>query len=104
MQGRRAQRLDGGVLAVAVLIDAVVGPILRAGVAPGVAVVAVAAAEKARVPVVVKVEAALAERHQSAGETRVRRGCLARRLGFADHEDGHRRKQRQAHQERGALP
>ena len=103
MKRRRAQRLGAGVLAVAVLIDAVVGPVLGARVAPGIAVIAVAAAEETRVPVVVEIKGALAQGHQIAGEPRVRRACLAGRLGFADHEHGHQRKQRQA-SEQGSLP
>ncbi len=77
---RRAQRLDAGVLAVAVLIDAVIGPVLGARVAPGIVVVAVAAAEETRVPVVVKVEGALAQGHQLTGEPGMGRGGLARWL------------------------
>jgi hypothetical protein len=91
MVTRRAQDRGGRVLAVAVLVDTVVGPVTRAGVALGIAVVAIAAAEETRVAIVVEVEEALALRDELAGQTGARRGRLARRLVFRNREDRHER-------------
>src|SRR5256885_892082 len=65
------------VLAVAVCVDAVAGEVERAGVNLRVAVVAVAAAESARVPVAVEIEQPPSGVQRVAGEGRPRAGDLA---------------------------
>ncbi len=100
LKRRRAQGLGRGVLAVAVLIDAVVGPVARARITLRIAVVAVAAAEEARVAVVVEIGQTLPEGQQLAAQAGVRRSRLAGGLVFRGREDRHQRKKRQTDYQR----
>ena len=100
LKRRRAQGRSGGVLAVAILIDTVVGPIAGAGVAFGIAVVAIATAEEARVAVVVEIGQALTKREQLACQPGARRS-LARGLVLRRRQDRHQGEYRQAKSERG---
>ena len=100
LERRRTQGRGGGVLAVAVLIDAVVGPIARAGIAFRIAVVAVAAAEEARIAVVVEIGQTLSESKQLAGQAGARRGRLARRFVFRGRENRDQGERGQADRQR----
>ena len=109
---RRWRQRVGGVLTVAVGVDAVAGDVDRAGVDVGIAVVAIAAAERPRVAVTVEVEQRPPRLQRRPHQRRARARGLARRLRLRSaqqhhqrqHADGGRETERRAAPARQAPP